>query len=985
MPFEWPDTIPERLDQVIAQFPQSLAVKDGFGRAWTYRKFDAEIEKLATELRQRLPDQNKSQSVVGVFQSPSANWIASLFAILRIGAVYLPLDLKVSEARLKGYVRAAKPSAILTDNDTISKIGDLDVSTSKVAVINISTLPTMPLQGTIRAATAAKYDRPAYIIFTSGSTGEPKGIVVKHASFRAMMEGYVREWDIAKSGRVVLQQFAFTSDGSFKQIGSAIATGGCLVVSPADVRGDPIELTRLMVQHEVTCTIATPSEYSMWFRFALETLQNCKAWKVAWFGGERSPQSLLESFRSINKIIPDLRFLTTYGPTEATISTMKGVANVHDPHLSVPIPGRPLPNYSVYIVDEDLQPVPVNVPGQIVIAGAGVGNNEYLNRPDLTAKHFAPDPFAGQSNKDKGWGRMYFTGDYGRLNNAGLMTVEGRVAGDAQVKVRGFRVELAEIEAAIFRAGAGRVAESVVTLRSGEGDHDGVLTAHIVLAPNESTSPALVSTLLEQLRQALSVALPQYMVPAMIIPIDKLPLTAHGKVDRKAVQSLALPDISSPATSTTSQGALTPIAQRLANLWANILPAHALANGSLDGDSDFFRVGGNSLLLVKLQAAIRAEFGDAPRLGKLMSASYLGTMAAVIEKEVNATNWDKEIEIDAEDNDDFISTSPVTDKDFSNIRVLLTGATGSLGKKLVRLLAADNHVHKIVVVARHAESRDIDEVFSELQDKISLVTADLPELPEAEPEFRDLDVILHCAADRNFWDSYTGMKPVNVDTVKVLSKLAKRTGAKLHVLSSGAVAEYDIEDSHGATRQPDAGEGYVASKWVAEKFLANFANRYHVEVTAHRPTKTTGADTSIEDATVPNEAEKAMVKSYLVNSPVLGVRPDFTNIGGVFHLAPLDDVASAISASVLSDVQGAITGLRVINYPGTSIIRADVTAKLANYLLNQPENHAVKDLPSVPVLHWVGKAKRAGLFQWLFTSQDLVVTDSEGRSIISRR
>lgn len=970
---------------MIAQFPQSLAVKDGFGRAWTYREFDAEIEKVATELRQRLPDQSKTQSVVGVFQSPSANWIASLFAILRIGAVYLPLDLKVSEARLKGYIRAANPSAILTDNNTISKISDIEVSTSEVAVINISTLPVVPVEGTNRAATAAKQDRPAYIIFTSGSTGEPKGIVVKHASFRAMMEGYVREWDIANSGRVVLQQFAFTSDGSFKQIGSAITTGGCLVVSPADVRGDPIELTRLMVQHEVTCTIATPSEYSMWFRFALETLQKCKAWKVAWFGGERSPQSLLESFRNINKIIPNLRFLTTYGPTEATISTMKGVANVHDPHLSVPIPGRPLPNYSVYIVDEDLHPVPVGVPGQIVIAGAGVGNNEYLNRPDLTAKQFAPDPFASQSDKDKGWGRMYFTGDYGRLNNAGLMNVEGRVAGDAQVKIRGFRVELAEIEAAIFRAGAGRVAESVVTLRSGEGDHDGVLAAHIVLAPNESSSPAVVLTLLEQLRQALSLALPQYMVPAIVIPMDKLPLTAHGKVDRKAVQSLALPDISPPAASKTSQGVLTPIAQRLANLWTNILPVHALYNGALENNSDFFRVGGNSLLLVKLQAAIRAEFGDAPRLGNLMSASYLGTMAGVIEKEVNNTDWDKEIEIDAEDNEDFIPRSSAKDKDFSNIRVLVTGATGSLGKAVVQILAADDHVDKVVVLARHLEGRDIDEVFSELKDKVSVVTTDLPALPEAEAEFRDLDVILHCAADRNFWDSYTAMKPVNVDTVKVLSKLAKRTGANLHVLSSGAVAEYDSEDSHGATRQPDAGEGYVASKWVAEKFLSKFANRHHVQVTAHRPTKAAGADMPISDAAIPNETEKAMVNAYLVNSPILGVRPDFTNIGGVFHLAPLDDVASAISASILSDAKDAVTGLRVVNYPGTSIIRADVTAQHANDLLNQPENHALRDLPSVPVLHWVGKAKRAGLFQWLFTSQDLVVTDSEGRSIISRR
>lgn len=260
----------------------------------------------------------------------------------------------------------------------------------------------------------------------------------------------------------------------------------------------------------------------------------------------------------------------------------------------------------------------------------------------------------------------------------------------------------------------------------------------------------------------------------------------------------------------------------------------------------------------------------------------------------------------------------------------------------------------------------------------------MPALPEAEPEFRDFDIILYCAADRNFWDSHAAIKPVNVDTVKALSMLAKRSGAKLHVLSSDAVAEYDDDDAHGTSRGPDCGEGYVASKMVAEEFLTNFVNRYQVEVTAHRPTKTTEGSLPADDATAPNKAVKAMVKSYLANSPILGVRPDFTNGGGVFHLAPLDDVASTISASILSDVQGDVTGLRVINYPGTSIIRAEVTVQHANDLLNQPRHHAARHLPSVPVLHRVGKAKHAGLFQWLFTSQDLVVTNSEGTSIISR-
>lgn len=710
----------------------------------TYAELDERAESIARTLLRKLPGQDCEQSVVGVFQTPAANWIVSMVAILRVGAIYLPLGLKVSEAHLKSHANAARPAAILVDGETVERTSDIGVAIEDpVAVIDVSNLHGTVEGSKQRIVTAAHHDRPAYIIFTSGSTGEPKGIVVKHASFRAMAEGFVREWDMATSCHVVPQQFAFTSDGSLKQIVSAVTTGRCLVVSPADARGDPNELTRLMAKHSVTCTIATPSEYGMWFRLAPDRLHHCTSWVSAWFGGERSPQSLLDSFRKLRKVLSNLRFFTTYGPTKATISIIKGEANVNDPNLTAPVPGHILPNYGVYIADNELRPVPIGVPGEIVIRGAGVGQNEYLNRPDLTTKQFLTDPFVSHHKKANGWGRVYYTGDYGRLNVHGQLTVEGRVAGDAQVKVRGFRIELAEVEGAIIREAAGAVTHAVVTLRNDQGD--GFLAAHVVINNNKDKSEAPTAGIVDQLRTRLSLALPQYMTPAVIVPVDTMPLTVHGKVDRKAMQALPLPKIeaSTTAEQQEQQKHFTTAERRLADLWAAVLPAHSLAAQPLMPQSNFFLVGGNSLLLVKLQATITRALGESPRLSKLMASPELDAMARLLESEWTSPNWDKEIALDSL-NQVPAGSQRATDAKSSGtgLRVLVSGATGFLGRHIIPHLAADERVARVVVLTRPAKGRDETNLFPGLERKVRVLTAKLPFLPAANNgDMEDINVI----------------------------------------------------------------------------------------------------------------------------------------------------------------------------------------------------------------------------------------------------
>ncbi len=191
---------------------------------------------------------------------------------------------------------------------------------------------------------------------------------------------------------------------------------------------------------------------------------------------------------------------------------------------------------------------------------------------------------------------MYRTGDYGRLDARGLLTIEGRVAGDAQVKVRGFRVELGEIEDTIIRESSGALSQVVVTLRPGENDHDDYLTAHVVMENRKDNNEARANELIDRPRTRLSLALPQYMIPAVILPIHEIPLTAHGKVDRKTVQAPSLPELSTQATikGNGHQKDLTPTERRLVHLWVTVLPAHSSTVEPFAPESDFFRLGGNS-------------------------------------------------------------------------------------------------------------------------------------------------------------------------------------------------------------------------------------------------------------------------------------------------------------------------------------------------------------------------------------------------------
>ncbi|WAL98655.1 amino acid adenylation domain-containing protein [Streptomyces sp. Je 1-369] len=577
---EWNDTVtavpdatvPELFQAQAAATPDAIAlVADG--TQLTYDELNARANRLAHLLTEHGVG---PEHIVGLALPRSPELVTALLAVLKAGAAYLPIDTAYPAERIRHMVQDARPTLVLTDSTTT---GLWPEDTPTVLLDDPTPLQSRTTTLNTNPTITPDPSHPAYVIYTSGSTGTPKGVVVPHrglANFLADMRGRVG----VREGDRFLSVTTVAFDIAGLEVYLPLLCGAGVVLPGATVANDPAAMVRLIADAGVTVVQATPS---LWRELAATPGASDLGLRRVLVGGEAVSAALAETLRGLGRAVTNV-----YGPTETTIWSTAAELSRGDGGAAPSI-GRPISNTRVYVLDAALRPVPTGVAGELYIAGTGLARG-YLNRPGLTAGRFVADPHGPAGS------RMYRTGDLASWNDDGTLRYLGRT--DDQVKLRGHRVELGEVEAAL--TGCPAVAAATAVIREDRpGDHR--LVGYVV---PEDGAPLDRQDLDDRLRRAL----PAYMVPTALVPLDALPLTPNGKLDRKA---LPVPDYTgatatSAATTTSTRAPGTPHERIIAGLFAEVLGVDVDRVG---GDASFFALGGHSLLAMRLIGRIRAALG----------------------------------------------------------------------------------------------------------------------------------------------------------------------------------------------------------------------------------------------------------------------------------------------------------------------------------------------------------------------------------------
>ena len=518
----------------------------------------------------------KADALVGICVERSLEMIVGILGILKAGGAYVPLDPEYPQDRLSFMLEDAQVSVLLTQQQLVES---LPQHQSRVICIDTDWKKIAQECNTNLENTATP-DNLAYVIYTSGSTGKPKGVLVNHSNV-ARLFAATDAWYKFNQDDVWTMFHSYAFDFSVWEIWGALLYGGRLVVVPYLVTRSPESFYELLCQAKVTVLNQTPSA----FRQLIQAEQsigtaNDLSLRLVIFGGEALElQSLQPWFDRHGDSSPQL--VNMYGITETTVHVTYRPLSKADLHDTASVIGRPIPDLQVYLLDQNLQPVPIGVRGEMYVGGAGVTRG-YLNRPELTQQRFISNPFA-----EVGGSRLYRTGDLARYLPNGELEYLGRI--DNQVKIRGFRIELGEIEGLLAQHPG--VWENLVIIREDEPG-DKRLVAYVVPKPEQSTT-------VQKLRQFLSNQLPSYMIPNVFVLLESLPLTSNGKIDRRA---LPKPDWDSTQLE-KFVAPRTPIEEMLAQIWTQVLKIEQV--GIHD---NFFELGGHSLLATQLVSRIRNLF-----------------------------------------------------------------------------------------------------------------------------------------------------------------------------------------------------------------------------------------------------------------------------------------------------------------------------------------------------------------------------------------
>jgi amino acid adenylation domain-containing protein len=542
------------------------------GKQITYRELHAQSNQLAHYLRKHLVG---SEQVVGICMERSLEMIVGLFAILKAGGAYVALEPDFPRARLSFMLEDTKPGLLLTQERLLEKIPEY----SKKVVCLDRDGKLFEDEPASNLAPVTTPEDLAYVMYTSGSTGKPKGILTSHRNVVQHLHDFIHRYSLSAND-TVLQIPSFSFDASVRDFFGSLMAGARIVVVGNDEAKDPSALVARIAENHVNCILSiTPSLLTHLVEAGANMRNSFAAFRHISAAGEPLPMALCQRVQDVF----GCRVVNQYGPTECTlISSYHHVVDLDGKRNSALI-GRPIANTQFYILDDHLNPVPVGVAGEAYIGGLGVARG-YLNLPDLTAAKFIPNPFSNVPGD-----RLYKTGDMVRFLPDGTMEFLGRR--DFQVKIRGVRIELGEVEATLCLHPS--VSEAVLVARE-DRPGDIRLAAYVVASPEESVPSTGV------LRAFLLERLPDYMIPSAFIILDALPLTANRKVDRRA---LPVPELERSRLETKFTAPRTEVEKVLAKIWGEVLGLERVGV-----NDNFFELGGHSLLATRVVSWIRQEF-----------------------------------------------------------------------------------------------------------------------------------------------------------------------------------------------------------------------------------------------------------------------------------------------------------------------------------------------------------------------------------------
>ncbi|HEY9420993.1 MAG TPA: amino acid adenylation domain-containing protein, partial [Thermoanaerobaculia bacterium] len=558
---DWPRDIllHEFFEDQAKRTPDAIALLGGTERL-TYRELDERADRMARRLRALGVG---PETRVGVFLQRTPRLLVAMLGILKAGGAYVPLDPAYPQERIEAILADAEAPVVITEEM---------IRAEEENPADLPELEPLPV----------RMGRLAYVIYTSGSTGRPKGVAIEHRSVSALMH-WSRENFSAEELAGVLASTSICFDMSVFELFAPLAWGGTVILAE-----NALALPELPAKDEVTLIDTVPSAMAELLRQGAVP----KSVKTVNLGGEPLRGVLARGVHALGTVE---RLLNLYGPSEdTTFSTIAEVGAEGEPTI-----GRLLTNGYGYVVDRNFNLMPVGVPGELYVGGVGVSRG-YLGRPDLTAERYIPDPFSTVPGA-----RLYKTGDLIRWRADGELEYLGRL--DHQVKVRGFRVELGEIEAALL---AHPDLQDAAVLALGEGG-DRRLVAYVVGDPSE-------------LRSYLKEKLPEYMVPSAFVALEALPLTPNGKIDRRALAKIE------PERTVEADGYVAPrtaTEARLAEIWSQVL---RLARVGVQ--DDFFDLGGHSLLATQLVSRIRETFGVELPLRRLFEVATIESLAVELEE-----------------------------------------------------------------------------------------------------------------------------------------------------------------------------------------------------------------------------------------------------------------------------------------------------------------------------------------------------------------